>query len=171
MTETDTSEGQAVAQLAGIREMVAALECDYDRFAELREQRDTYDPEDDEPLTWADTYADEAEELAGLEKAAGECESQDDARERIEQDPLSVRVRSDWHSPGEDPTDACGEFEILLCTGGPACRIVGELAEPCEPCRIRIEHQDWFTPWTDYPLNREEEEVVLTYCRCFYFRS
>jgi hypothetical protein len=171
MTETDTSERQAQAQLAGIREMVASLECDYDRLAELREQRDEYQPDDDDPPTWAEAFPDDAEDLAELEDAAGECESQDDARERIEQDPLSVRVRSDWHSPGEDPTDACGEFEILLCTGGPACRIIGDLDESCEPCKARIEHQDWFTPWTEYRLNSEEEAAVLTYCRCFYFGS
>ena len=40
----------------------------------------------------------------------------DDARLAIEEDPLSVQVRSGWHSPGEKAESE--EFEILLCTGG-----------------------------------------------------
>jgi hypothetical protein len=168
MTETRDarSEEQARAQLASIREMVAALECDYDRLAELRGEREDWEVDHGDARDWSD-----AEELAELEDAAGDCADVDQARERIEEDPLSVQVRSDWHNPGEDPTDAGGEFEILLCTGGPACRIIGELDESCEPSKARIEHQDWFTPWTDYPLTSDDEEAVLAYCRCFYFGS
>jgi hypothetical protein len=33
----------------------------------------------------------------------------------------------------------------------------------------KIQYQDWFTPWTDYRLTSEQEEIVLTYARCFYF--
>ena len=46
------------------------------------------------------------------------------------------------------------EFEILLCTGGPACRIVGDLDESCQPSSARIEHQDWGTPWTELSRTR-----------------
>ena len=38
---TERSEEQARAQLASIRDMVAALECDYDRLAELTDERET----------------------------------------------------------------------------------------------------------------------------------
>ena len=168
MTEIrDTgSEEQVRGQLASIREMVDALQCDYDRLAELRSERDDCEDEHGDARDWPD-----AQELQELEDAAGDCEDADQARERIEEDPLSARVQSDWHSPGEGPTDAGGEFEILLCTGGPACRIIGELDESCEPCKARIEHQDWLTPWIDYPLTSNDEEAVLAYCRCFYFGS
>ena len=170
---------QAKCQLASIREMVAALTCDYYRLEALREERDDYDVDDADDRAiqtgeknleeiWASDNPDDSQELARLEIDAGDCESEEAARQAITEDPLSVQVRSDWHDvdrPGE-----ASEFCILLCTGGPACRIVGEL-ENDEPFSARIEYQDWGTPWTDYQLSSEEMEDVLTYCRCFYFGS
>jgi hypothetical protein len=163
MTETrdERSEQQAQAQLASIREMVAALECDYDRLHELRDEREGLEEE----RNWEN-----AQELAELEEAAGESESQEQARERIEEDPLSVQVRSGWYSPGAGEDDRKPEqFEILLCTGGPACRIVGELNEHGEPVRAWIEHQDWGTPWTEYFPDDTGRQALLTYAACFYF--
>lgn len=58
---------------------------------------------------------------------------------------LSVCVRSGWTVLGEPLT--ADEFEILLSTGGPACRIVGELRDG-EPCHAEIQWQDWGTSWT-----------------------
>jgi len=84
------------------------------------------------------------------------------------EDPLSVEVRSDWHSPGADD-DECGEYNILLCTGGPAVRIVGDLNKWKEPESARLEYQDWFTPWENYYLNGNDEEKLVAYARCFYF--
>lgn len=88
-------------------------------------------------------------------------------RQAIAEDPLSVQVRSGWaNSPDEMKAE---EFEILLCTGGPACRIVGEL-DRGEPDRTRLEYQDWFTPWVEYlDMTHEEREALLTYARQFYF--
>ena len=141
----------------GIADMVAALECDYDRLEELRMSKDQ--PE------WDDA---DAEELAELDAAAGECESREDAETRIIEDPLSVEVRSDWHAPGsEDNTPA--EFCILLGTGGPAVRIRGELDEHCQPHRAWIEAQDWGTPWTQYFGDGCSTDTLLTYCQQFYF--
>ena len=129
------AEEQAAAQYSSIVDMLAAVECDYDRLEELRDT----DPED---LTDEDR-----EELAELEAAAGDCTDEDDACQRISEDPLSVEVRSDWASPGEELTPE--EFQILLCTGGPAVRIVGEL-DRGEPCRAWLEYRDWGTPWTQF---------------------
>jgi hypothetical protein len=161
-TEKDTSETQARAQLESIQELVAALTCDYDRLAELRRQRDHWEDDHGDDRNWP-----AAMELADLEEAAGDCTDEDDARQRIEEDALSVEVRSDWHTPGGDADAA--EYQILLCTGGPACRIIGELDGYGQPNTARIEHQDWFKPWTNYPLTAEEQETVLEYARCFYF--
>ncbi len=187
MSETlSHSESQAVAQLESIREMVAALTCDYDRLEELKDERaelvdavkdaqDEVDGADDDDvaelntaLTDAQTALvgwdeDNADELAELTAAAGECESEDDARTRIE-DALSLEVRSDWHAIGGESEDS--EFCILLCTGGPACRIIGELSSG-EPVRARIEHQDWGTPWTEYITTGSDHDALLTYCRVF----
>ena len=92
--------------------------------------------------------------------------TREEAREEIEQDPLSVQVRSGWYGPGEDP-GAPEEFEILLATGGPAVRIIGELDQYGQPTRARLQSQDWGTPWTDYL--GADRDVLLAYCGVFYF--
>jgi hypothetical protein len=66
--------------------------------------------------------------------------------------PLSVLVRSDWHAPGSDFEP--GQFEILLATGGPAVRIIGELDHRSEPYRPQLQYQDWGIPWTDHPESK-----------------
>lgn len=93
------------------------------------------------------------------------------AVEAILDDPLSVQVRSDWYEPSDAIKSKTlpAEFNILLCTGGPAVRIIGELSEHAEPESARLEHQDWGTPWTEYKISGDDERTLLTYCRQFYF--
>ena len=50
-----------------------------------------------------------------------------DAEERIHGDAFEVMIRSSWHAPGRDGLDVPIEYCILLCTTGPAVRIVGDL--------------------------------------------
>lgn len=95
-------------------------------------------------------------------------EEREQAEQTIQEDPLEVAVRSDWHTPGEK-AEKPSQYKILLCTGGPAVRIVGDLSEYGEPESATLEYQDWGTPWMEYRLDREEEETVLAYARCFYF--
>lgn len=167
---------QALAQMSSISEMVAALTCDYDRLEELREERqelldavDEAETDEDKAICrrafdeWSSDYRGE---ITDLEDAAGNCESQDDASERIQEDALDINIRSDWQSIGE--TLEPSEFTILLCTGGPACRIVGELDQYKQPCRAWIEYQDWFTPWTEL-VDGVSHADLLTYCQQFYF--
>lgn len=151
--------GQPAAE--SIAEMVAALNCDYDRLEELRDDRDSHE---DGAKAWTEANQDEAEELAELEKAAGDCESREDAENRIMEDPLSLQVRGGWHGLGEESEDA--EFELLLGTGGPAVRIMGELRDG-EPYRAWLEVQDWGKPWTRY--YNVESSTLLDYCRVFCF--
>ncbi len=143
---------------ASLAEMVAALECDYDRLEELREMRD-----DGTDATMTD---DDREELAELTAEAGDCESRENAEQRIHEDPLSVEVRSGWASSKDEFEPE--EFCILLGTGGPATRIIGELNNG-QPSRARLQVQDWFTPWTDYRGDKISSDDLLTYCSCFYF--
>lgn len=65
--------------------------------------------------------------------------------------PLSVCVRSWWTEVGKEME--AYEFQLLMATGGPAVRIVGTLDDYMQPIArsIRLEVQDWGTPWT--PLN------------------
>lgn len=127
-------------------------------------------------------------ELRGVEAAFENTESdalidaQDAARERIQEDALSVEVQSGWVAPGAwdaglgrdrvKPEEYC----ILLCTGGPACRIIGTLDEYCQPETARMEVQDWFQPWTEYrpvllgtDAGETAEDVMLTYARVFWY--
>lgn len=93
---------------------------------------------------------------------------EDDARERIQEDPLEITVRSDWVSTSDEmkPSEYC----ILLTTGGPAVRIIGDL-EDGEATSAKLQTQEWGTPWTDYESSSEEDEDLLTYASNFYFGS
>lgn len=90
---------------------------------------------------------------------------EDEARQAIQEDPLSVQVRSGWCDSGD--TMEAEEFQILLCTGGPAVRIMGELSNG-EPSSAWIEYQDWFLPWTEWRCDHNQA-TLLAYCREFYF--
>jgi hypothetical protein len=155
-----------------IASMVAALECDYDRLEELRAERADYQERDKtepltEPLTesWAQASSDEAEELVELEATAGDCESREDAEQRIHEDPLEITLAGEW-SLGDTPK--ADKAYILLGTGGPATRIVCELDGDMQPERAYIQAQDWGTPWTDCP-GVIDRDTLLTYCQQFYF--
>ena len=88
--------------------------------------------------------------------------------QEIQEDPLSVQVRSGWEAAGAELEPA--EFEILLSTGGPATRIIGELNQYKEPTRPRLQHQDWFKPWTEYlDATDAQDEALDWYCGLFYF--
>ena len=106
---------------------------------------------------------DDVEELAELEQAAGDANDEDEACEILDSDPLSVEVRSDWVTPGEEMTP--GEFRILLCTGGPAVQIRGELDEYGCPSRAWLEYQDWGTLWTRY--YDVDQSTLLAYASHF----
>lgn len=160
-TEKDTAraEEQARAQLDSIVAMVKRLEhcqdCDGDD-CELTDQ---------EIYEGLNLYWKEGDKATDEEREGYHDEEQ--AREAVEGDPLSIQVRSDWHSLGEESEDE--EYEILLCTGGPACRIVGDI-EHGQPYRARLEYQDWFTPWIEYlNMTHTEHEALLTYAQQFYF--
>ena len=94
-------------------------------------------------------------------------DAREEALQAIQEDALSVQVRSGWYQPGETPE--AEEYEILLCTGGPAARIIGELGLHDEPETAHLQYQDWFTPWIDYPTRDDDHQALLTYARCFYF--
>lgn len=91
---------------------------------------------------------------------------EDRAREMIEEDPLSIEVRSGWHTPGEGNEN--DEYMILLCTGGPAVRIIGDLNRG-QPETAKLQYQDWGTPWTEFMLKHDKYETLLAYAQQFYF--
>lgn len=117
--------------------------------------------------TQANEYADMA--IASLQDLLGQCTAYDDSP--VQEDPLSVEVRSGWYgvmggsSSGEKPAEFC----ILLGTGGPASRIIGDLDEYGQPERPRFEYQDWGKPWTEARTTPEQDKIMLEYCGHFYF--
>jgi len=167
MTDERTKQLEDIGRNAyeSIAEMVAALTLDWDRLEELQEERDDWEPDDNDGQQWDEANEDDAAELAELLEAKGDCDDREDAEQSIHEDPLSLQVRSDWQDLNEDldPHEYC----LLLTTGGPAVRIVGELGQFFEPHSARLEVQDWFTPWTVY--EDADEDVLLDYARCFYF--
>jgi hypothetical protein len=88
--------------------------------------------------------------------------------DRMPDDALSVEVRDGWRIPGSRSLGP-EEFRILVSTGGPAFRIVGELDEYNQPCNVRAEHQDWGTPWIKVELSSEEQEAVDWFAGRFYY--
>jgi hypothetical protein len=160
-TETKQRDLESIGKsaMSAIAEMVAALECDYERLEELRDDREAYEGTGAE---WAIENEEDAEELAELEAAAGDCTDYDDARQRIEEDPLSMEVRSGWRGLGEELQ--AEEFCLLLSTGGPAVRITGDVDEHGELSRPQLQVQDWFTPWANVC---QDTAVLESYVACF----
>lgn len=155
------TQAQAQSQVESIVAMIAALDVDYDRLEELREDIESLESEQEELkgdwdgaseldapvdfLEWEKLNGESLdamrEELAELEAQAGDCEDEDDARQRIQEDALSVEVRSGWGAPGDEMT--AEEFRIVLCTGGPHVEIIGDLNQYGEPASVRILYRDW----------------------------
>lgn len=178
----DHGRNQAAAQYESICEMVEALKMatDDDAFAEAAEslaKAAGFSVTEDMPDVWRyhkhGETADPDGDFSSSEEEAwlvccednGLRPSEDDARQAIQEDALSVEVSSGWYTPGSDHEPE--EFNILLCTGGPACRIRGELGQWKEPDRAWLEYQDWGTPWTEY--FDADQDTLLAYAREFYF--
>ncbi len=160
----ERAKEQASAQLDSIVNMVKRLK----HIEEFRSDHDDCELTDAEIYAGLELYYDGKKVPKATKEERETYHNEDEARELINEDPLSVEVRSDWHSPGtnSEPT----EYKIQLCTGGPACQIVGELDEHGSPDSARIEYQDWFTPWIEYlGATSEEREALLYYARQFYF--
>ena len=128
--DPDNALRQALRQVAGIRELVAALV--------------------------------KAEE-------ANDDRAREDAEQAIHEDPLSVEVRDGWYSPGGERGEP-EEWNILLCTGGPAVRLIGTLGRYNEANNVEVEYQDWGTPWTALVPSQYadgDEEALLRYANFF----
>jgi hypothetical protein len=186
----DHAKDQAAAQYSSIVEMVQALNCDFDRLDELKDEKESLEyaineAHDDlaasqkqgletelhiEAVTNANDAMDEfrndgrESELNALISEAVGNQDQDSAREAIQNDPLSVEVRSGRGNIGAEMHPE--EFSILLCTGGPAVRIQGDLNNG-QPSRAWMEYQDWGTGWMQF--YDAEQSVLLAYCSEFYF--
>ena len=112
---------------------------------------------------WYETIQDQLRILKDATKTSDA--DYENAREQILESPLSVRVRSGYQPIGETLQPA--EFEILLSTGGPALRIVGDLGLFSCPEHCRMEWSDWGHPWTTY--SAADSAVLDAWAAQFYF--
>lgn len=163
---------EGAAQFDSIREMVtpdweaAAKAAGWTLSARKKTRGQFVDPDGnvyDGPVPDGDW-----KELCGEEGIEESDEAREAREQAIREDTLSVTVRSGWYSPGVREDSEPAEYEILLCTGGPACRMIGEL-DRGQPTSARIEVQDWFTPWTEWRGDGWNEKIALEYACAFYF--
>ena len=104
---------------------------------------------------------DNIKELVKALNTADDYDQRCEAQTAIYEDPLEVLVRSDWYTPYKPSGPA--ELQILLCTGGPAVRIIAQLEDEMVT-DSRLEYQDWFMPWVELPLTSEDKQVIREYC-------
>lgn len=154
---SDTAHDQAAAQVASIVEMVAATRVDYDRLEELQEALNAAS-DSDEPMDPS-----EAEELAELEAQAGDCASEGEAWQRIDEDPLSVEFRSGWSDSREALQPE--EFRIVLYTNGPHVELRGEL-DGGSVKRVRVLFKGWGESGELFCMDDAERDLE-TYCAHF----
>lgn len=97
--------------------------------------------------------------------------SDEDARQEAEEMALSVRVRDGWRNVGE-ASGGPEEFEILLSTGGPALRLHGAVDPYGDLDDIKLQWQDWGTPWTRYApdggFTNKQLDALHAFANCFY---
>jgi hypothetical protein len=165
-TKTDTARQQAEAQLEHIRQLMAWHEHAYD-FTSTLLYTEYPCGEDNESGVCV------MQMPAATERSA-DPHDVDAAQQAINEKPLSVEVRGAFVTPDVFFGNSKAfraipvEYSILLCTGGPAVRIVGELDGYGNPETARLEYQDWGTPWTEYT---DHDYELLEFTRQFYFGS
>lgn len=156
----DHAREQAEAQRKSVADMVRRLghaqDCDWRGDPELCEYVDPW---------ILDALEEEGTMGIATDEQWTRFHDEDDARQRINEDALSVEVRSGWQTPGEDFTAA--EFSITLCTGGPAVRIRGLLDNYGVPDTAWLEYQDWGTPWATYFGDDLNTDDLLAYAQQF----
>ena len=91
---------------------------------------------------------------------------QDELRESILNSALSVEFRSGWSTNPEQLE--IEEFKILLSWGGPALRVIGDLDKYKQPENIKMQFQDWGTPWTDFEITESQQKALNWFCDIFY---
>lgn len=92
----------------------------------------------------------------------------DEVRERAQDLAAGVTVRSGWSVPGEG--FEAEQFRLELCGGGPAVRIIGNLARFGQAVDAQLEYQDWGTPWIEFRLMNDMEINALSwFCNQYYW--
>ena len=105
--------------------------------------------------------------LESLNVTSSEEEEEiEQTRESILNSALSVEFRSGWSTNPEELE--IEEFKILLSWGGPALRVIGDLDQYKQPENIKMQFQDWGTPWTDFEITESQQKALNWFCDIFY---
>ena len=113
----------------------------------------------------ADSYISEIENLLNRFRNASALDKEyDEIYEAIIEFPLEILVRPDWHHIGG--TSNFYEYKIILCTVGPACRIIGKF-DSRGPITAEIQYADWVTPWASIAISMKKEGILLEFASFF----
>lgn len=161
----DSAKRQAILKLASIREQIDRLNhCDdCDDIEECELDRDVI-------LSGVNVWSGNDISTEDLHKYIEQYHDREDVERTIWEDLLSIEVRGDWHVPGDEEQAKPTEYKILLCWGGPAVQLKGELDQYGEPGTAWLEYQDWFEPWTKLlDTTSEDNEALLSYAQQFVY--
>lgn len=164
-TETNDSQRQAEAQVASIILLMDAYEAANDNEPDFF-TRDIISELDSAGVNIEDFDPDDFTSFDPSPRLMGTLA--DNIQQTISNYPLEVTIRTDWHAVGAEDSKPT-HYQILLSTGGPATRIVGELSQYGEAVTAAIEHQDWFTPWLAFGITAGVEATLTRFAQQFYF--
>ena len=160
VNHAEENAGSWMGEISKALELIERAECahkDYSSFAGAEGSSDA-------PMVCESCGADVDDNGEALKPLDAES-IRDELRESV----LSVGVRCSQFMPLGEKLEA-DEFEILLSTGGPALRIIGSLNRFNEPQSVRMEWQDWGTPWTFYAgYDSLNGPLLEQFAQLFYF--
>jgi len=104
--------------------------------------------------------------MRAYDKVEEQQNEQDSILEDIQNYALDVQIREGFHSIGQEGDM---EYALLLCTGGPAVRVRGDLDQFGYPISAILEFQDWFTSWEGVDISIKEEEILVRFASFYYF--
>lgn len=154
-TMTD-AERNAQAKVEHICALVDAMQVDFDELGRMRDDYAAAEGQD-EP---------EFDDLREIEATLAACDlggaaDADDVYDAIQELPLSIEVRSGWHSIGEDLEAA--EVRVVLTFGGPSCEIRADY-DPSSGCsRPRVLWSEWGASGELVDFSREGVIQFLDY--------
>lgn len=92
-------------------------------------------------------------------------ERTDEARDELMNSVLSVeRLTRNYH-------DEIDTWEILICTGGPAARILVTTDWQGRPEMSEWQYQDWFEPWYAPPQDGDMGRLIGDFADLFYLEG
>ena len=117
--------------------------------------------------------------IVELHKDATKAEDDDSwdgwekAQEYAQEMSYGVKVRTGWFDPWKGVTlpDDLAEGYITVAGGGPAARVWFELDGHGEACQVKLQCQDWFTPWVDVTTSSDEWSAMEWFVNSFNFRE